>query len=172
MALIAEEVVMEWLNRQGFFTIRGVRYGRNQEMDILAVKLGDGKPDLRHYEVQASFNPMGYIFAGGAGATKRFTGAEVSAGVKEWIAKKFDGPKQREVREKIADGEWSYHFVVAEFKYEDKERAKFEEAGIKVINLRDIIAELNDPKKNWAFKATGKDLTDLIEWAAEKPAKK
>jgi len=27
MALLAEEVVEEWLNRQGYFTIRGIRLG-------------------------------------------------------------------------------------------------------------------------------------------------
>lgn len=32
MALLAEELVQEWLNRAGFFTIRGVRLGVH-EMD-------------------------------------------------------------------------------------------------------------------------------------------
>lgn len=27
MALLAEEIVEEWLNRQGYFTIRGVKVG-------------------------------------------------------------------------------------------------------------------------------------------------
>ena len=33
MVLIAEEVVEEWLNQQGFFTIQGIRLGV-KEMDI------------------------------------------------------------------------------------------------------------------------------------------
>ena len=33
MALLAEEIVEEWLNRQGYFTIRGVKVGVH-EMDL------------------------------------------------------------------------------------------------------------------------------------------
>jgi len=58
MALIAEEVVEEWLNQRGYFTIRGIKLGCD-DMDILAVRIKDGEPDLRHYEVQASVKPIG-----------------------------------------------------------------------------------------------------------------
>ena len=37
MALLAEEVVEEWLNRKGYFTIRGAKVGV-PEMDLLAVR--------------------------------------------------------------------------------------------------------------------------------------
>jgi len=37
MALLAEEVVEEWLNRKGYFTIRGVKVGVD-EIDILAIR--------------------------------------------------------------------------------------------------------------------------------------
>ena len=37
MALLAEEIVEEWLNRQGYFTIRGVKVGVH-EIDLLAVR--------------------------------------------------------------------------------------------------------------------------------------
>lgn len=36
MALLAEELVEEWLNRNGFFTIRGIKLGV-QEIDLLAI---------------------------------------------------------------------------------------------------------------------------------------
>ncbi len=36
MALLAESLVEEWLNRQGFFTIRGIKQ-RISEIDLLAV---------------------------------------------------------------------------------------------------------------------------------------
>ena len=53
MALLAEEIVEEWLNRQGYFTIRGVKVGVH-EIDLLAVKWQkDGKAECRHIEVQA-----------------------------------------------------------------------------------------------------------------------
>ena len=61
MALLAEEIVEEWLNRQGFFTIRGIKVGVD-EIDILALKLDtDNKPVCRHVEVQASINPVSYM---------------------------------------------------------------------------------------------------------------
>ena len=37
MALLAESLVEEWLNREGYFTIRGVKHGVG-EMDLLAVR--------------------------------------------------------------------------------------------------------------------------------------
>ena len=57
MALLAEELVEEWLNRQGYFTIRGVKLGVD-EIDILAVRfLEGGELEYRHVEVQASMRP-------------------------------------------------------------------------------------------------------------------
>ncbi|MDA3926002.1 MAG: hypothetical protein PF904_14995 [Kiritimatiellae bacterium] len=58
MALLAEEVVEEWLNRQGYFTIRGIRLGVH-EIDLLAFKPGlKGKHICRHIEVSVSTNPI------------------------------------------------------------------------------------------------------------------
>jgi len=37
MAAFAESLVDEWLNRQGFFTVRGLKYGVD-EMDLLGVR--------------------------------------------------------------------------------------------------------------------------------------
>jgi len=37
MALLAEKIVEEWLNRQGYFTIRGIKMGVHK-IDMLAVK--------------------------------------------------------------------------------------------------------------------------------------
>jgi hypothetical protein len=36
MALLAEEIVEEWLNRNGYFTIRGIKLGVH-EIDLLAI---------------------------------------------------------------------------------------------------------------------------------------
>jgi Holliday junction resolvase-like predicted endonuclease len=61
MALLAEEIVEEWLNRQGYFTIRGIRLGVN-EVDLVAVKFSKGSEvTCRHIEVQASMRPVSYI---------------------------------------------------------------------------------------------------------------
>lgn len=53
MALLAEELVEEWLNRQGYFTIRGLKVGVH-EIDILAVRPCPSGIECRRLEVQAS----------------------------------------------------------------------------------------------------------------------
>jgi Holliday junction resolvase-like predicted endonuclease len=59
-ALLAEEIVEEWLNRQGYFTIRGIKLGVH-EIDLLAVKPNEGVVECRHIEVQASMRPVSFI---------------------------------------------------------------------------------------------------------------
>src|SRR6266446_3893079 len=61
MSLLGEEVVEEWLNRNGYFTIRGIKVGVD-EIDILAIRpCPDGKCECRHIEVQVSINAISYI---------------------------------------------------------------------------------------------------------------
>jgi len=60
VALLAEELVEEWLNRAGFFTIRGVKIGVH-EMDLLAIKATQGGLERRHVEVQGSVNRVSYL---------------------------------------------------------------------------------------------------------------
>ena len=60
MALLAETLVEEWLNRDGYFTICGVKHGQG-EMDLLAVRPESGGVVGCHVEVTVSFRPIGYI---------------------------------------------------------------------------------------------------------------
>lgn len=61
MALLGEEVVEEWLNRRGYFTIRGIKLGVH-EIDILAFRpKANGNHESRHIEVQISTNPIAYL---------------------------------------------------------------------------------------------------------------
>jgi hypothetical protein len=53
VALLAEEIVGEWLNRQGYFTIRGIKVGVH-EMYLLAIRITAISLECRHLEVQAS----------------------------------------------------------------------------------------------------------------------
>jgi hypothetical protein len=57
MALLAEELVEEWLNRNGYFTIRGIKLGVH-EIDLLAIRINSGNIEARHIEVQASVHPI------------------------------------------------------------------------------------------------------------------
>ena len=109
---IAERLVEEWLNRSGFFTIRGARQG-SHEMDFLAMKFGANNfMDLRHYEVHASCVPVGTI----AGSAKILPSEEMATLVDKWITKKFTRKEKKNIRETLVQGKWSYHFVVHDVK--------------------------------------------------------
>lgn len=70
MALIDEQLVEEWLNRQNFFTMRGIKSGVD-EIDLLAVRHNaNANNDYWHTEVQVSYRPIGYI-GGDTNARKR-----------------------------------------------------------------------------------------------------
>ena len=59
MALLAETLVEEWLNRQEFLTIRGIKLGVH-EIDLLAIEHQDQRRAW-HIEVQASFRSVSYL---------------------------------------------------------------------------------------------------------------
>lgn len=92
MSLMGEHVAEEWLNRQGFFTIRGVKVGTG-EIDLLAVKPNNKGVECWHYEVQFSLRPISYICPApkklqkkGVAAynAKKRTKALVRKAVREW----------------------------------------------------------------------------------------
>lgn len=167
MALLAEEVVEEWLNQLGFFTIRGIKIGVN-EMDILAIRRNTKGVDLRHYEVHASVNPVSYISrvpkavqkATGRAATSAKSRSidELHTGVDEWIEKKFRMEKKAKMRENLWPGEWSFHFVINKVKHAE-ELAIFRKTEVEIIQLGDVLGEL---KAKTPFTAAGKDLIDLM----------
>jgi len=111
MSLLAEELVEEWLNRQGYFTIRGLKMGVH-EIDLLAIRPTDKGIECRHMEVQASVRPVSYITRlpkevqreTGRSATSAKTRAagELRQGVREWIAKKFDNAQKEIARNRLA----------------------------------------------------------------------
>jgi hypothetical protein len=150
MALLAEELVEEWLNRQGYFTIRGIKLGVH-EMDLLAIRPSPDGLECRHLEVTASVRPIGYVTkvprevqraTGRApGSSKVRSDAELLEGVKEWFAKKFRDPEKENLRAKLAPGTWSQELVVHVVKYEHELRL-IETAGIRVHRLADIVREL------------------------------
>lgn len=87
MALLAEEIVEEWLNRQGHFTIRGIKLGVH-EIDLLAIKANSGEIERRHIEVQASMRPVSYITSVSKERQKR-TGKKPGSAKKRTINSSF-----------------------------------------------------------------------------------
>jgi hypothetical protein len=98
MSLLAESLVEEWLNRAGYFTIRGARFGVS-EMDLLAVRHSGSALEARHIEVQVSTNPIAYVSPLTDAQTKQLGKAKTSAWVRPanvlatavaaWVDKKF-----------------------------------------------------------------------------------
>lgn len=169
MALLAEELVEEWLNRAGFFTIRGVKIGVH-EMDLLAIRPTPTGLECRHIEVQASVNPVSYLFrltkadqrATGRAATSsgKRTEAEISRGADEWVHKKFGHPQKVKLLATLAPGPWSREVVLHRIRHRE-EIHQLEVRGITVHQLSGVLSELSQPGTKVA-RASGSDFLDLV----------
>lgn len=172
MALLAEEIVEEWLRRSGYFTVRGVRLGV-QEIDLLAVRYrSDAEPECRHIEVQASVRPVSYISKvpkslqreGRAANSAKRNDAELRQGVEEWVEKKFRRPDKLALRSRLWPGKWTDELVLNNVKA-DEEVKLIEERGIKILSLAAIVQELRKPGQVLAS-ASGGDFIDLLALGA------
>ena len=178
MALLAEELVEEWLNRHGYFTIRGVKLGVH-EIDLLALRLYDGTPECRHIEVQASVNPVSYITnvprevprstGRASGSAKHRSDDELRLGIAEWIEKKFDHPPKAKLRSRLCDGRWTRELVVHKVKHE-RELELMQEAGILVRHLSDIVGEIKHAHGSVLEGASGANLVDLVSMELTMPS--
>jgi len=171
MALLGEEVVEEWLNRKGYFTIRGIKLGVH-EIDILAFKPDPkGQHECRHIEVQVSTNPISYISkvpkkiqkerGVGPDSAKDRPVEELRLWIAEWIEKKYDHPKKVELRNRLFPGKWSKELVVNEVKHPD-ELQLFRELGVSILLLKDIVRE-TATSKHIVASAAGGDLLTLMQ---------
>jgi hypothetical protein len=168
MALLAEVIVEEWLNRQGYFTIRGIRLGV-QEIDLLASKLNAaGTIEGRHIEVQASMRPVGYIsrvpkqfqkLGRSATSAKRMDG-ELAEGVKEWVQAKFHKQEKVDLMKRLWNGAWSCELVLNVVKSQ-QEVALIRGHDVRVLWLKDIVDELAG-RSFPVSSAAGADFIELI----------
>ncbi len=175
MALLAETVVEEWLKRQGYFTIRGLKHG-NYEIDLLAIRhLGNGKWDNIHVEVQVSINPVGYISGltkqrqdqfkiSGARNAKKRTTEQLKLAVSDWTHKKYFAENKRAIRQRLSNTDkWSFMFVHGNVKTDD-EIKMIADIGVTVKSIKDILGELAD--NNFDFTTnSASDLMDLVTLA-------
>jgi len=156
MAFLAEELVEEWLNRNGFFTIRGIKVGVH-EIDLLAVGFKDGEIICRHIEVQASARPIGYI---SGIPIKKSSSPVLSEGVEKWVFKKYRLAEKERLRNELYLGNWTFELVVNQVRHEN-ELKLIEEHGILIHRLDDIVSELSS-SKTIVTGASGSDLLELI----------
>lgn len=174
MSLLAEEIVEEWLNRQGYFTIRGVKLGVH-EIDLLAIRPTKAGLECRHIEVQASVRPISYLTdlpkavqkATGRKpkSAKARTEEELRQGVTEWLTRKWDDPHKAKLRTQLAPGPWSRELVVHIVKHE-RELELLAQSGITIHRLKDVVRQLKSG--GVAIEgAAGAHLLDLVALGAE-----
>jgi len=169
MALLAEEIVEEWLNRNGYFTIRGIKLGVH-EIDLLAIAVNEHSIDARHIEVQASVRPVSYLcplpknIQKETGrkpmSMKQRTPKELADGVTEWVNKKYYHEVKERMRKSLFQGEWKYELVVHNIKFPE-ELELIEQHNIKVHRLDDIVMNLAEGK-TIIRSASGSDLLELV----------
>lgn len=173
MAALAESLVDEWLNRQGFFTIRGLKHGVD-EIDLLGVRPAAKALEAWHVEVQASFRPIGYIsplpkseiegFAKSKTSAKARPHQLVHTAARAWVTKKFNSPSKRAARESAWPGlSWKLVFVHAVVR-EPSELVQFAEHGVRVIPLHQVLAELAHGAAHGIRGGAGTDLSEIIEY--------
>ena len=172
MAIFAETLVEEWLNRKGCFTVRGAKGGL-LEMDLLAVRHREGRsPEAVHYEVQASTGPIPWMTKWtpelqrehriGPNSARRRTPEEMSKCVEGWIFKKFRDPRVEGVREKLWPGaDWRFALVHGVVRHPE-ELPAIGAHGVEVIDLAVVVNELMDRKgKNRPVKTTSSTAADI-----------
>ncbi len=169
MALLGESLVEEWLNREGFFTIRGVRHGVD-EMDLLAIRREpNGKIIGWHVEVQVSFRPIGFIAKLPKGDPNRQSvrarsSAEVEECARIWVQAKFKAESKQKMRDKLWPGiKWKYHFVhgVVREPHELKVIAK---EGVVLHTFHDILTSLSDRKNHSFSGSAGGDIAEIVAY--------
>lgn len=172
MSLLAEVIVEEWLNRQGYFTIRGIHLGVD-EMDLLAIKPTKNGIECRHIEVQASMRPVSYICrvpkevqstTGKAANSQKRSEDELIQGTKEWVDMKFEKPRKRKLLASLAPGPWSRELVIHRVRSE-AEVDLIRGYGVQILRLSEIIDEIATGA-SMISSASGGDLLDLIHGTA------
>ena len=144
MALLDEQLVEEWLNRQNFFTILGIKSG-NDEIDLFAIRPTPEGMEYWHVEVQISYRPVNYI--GGDKIARKRNKKELRAGVEQWVAKKFTSPRKVKRRNEIlSDASWRKFIVHAVLK-DEAELTIMEELGVELIPYKRVLEDLRADKQ-------------------------
>jgi hypothetical protein len=174
VALLAESLVDEWLNRSGFFTIRGIKHGVG-EIDLLGVKQAGNSLVGWHVEVQASFRPIGYIaplskvdmkgFASSRTSMKNRTPKLIETAAHAWVDKKYLSQAKRQIRELAWPGikQWKYLLVHAVVK-EPFELQCIAARGIEIVPLHKVLADLGSSKNAGIKGGAGTDLSEVVEY--------
>jgi hypothetical protein len=173
MALLAETLVDEWLNRQGFFTVRGIRDGVH-EIDLLGVRPVSGGLEGWHVEVQASFRPVSYITkltdelarSLGKKRTTAFMRSDevLDECVRAWVVHKFTRSEKAAARERAWAGvSWQHYFIHGVVRHEAELKA-ISHHGIRVVPLHQVLTEVCMRAGTGAPGAAGTDFADMMDY--------
>ena len=173
MSLLAESLVEEWLNRNGYFTIRGARFGV-REMDLLAVRQGKSGLEARHIEVQVSTNPVAYISpltavqARALGKSKGSAWSRprdvIEAAVSAWVEKKFNSPAKVKARNKAWPGLlWSLELVHGSVRYPEELRLICAH-GIKTTSFHSVLDSLCNDEAVAHKGGAGTDIAEILAY--------
>ena len=145
MALLDEQLVEEWLNRQNFFTMRGIKCGVD-EIDLLAIRPASEGFECWHLEVQISYRPVGHI--GGDTSARKRTPDELQAGVAQWVEKKFTSPRKVKRRNEVLHGANWRNFLVHAVLKDEAELPLMQQLGVELIPYRQVLHDLCKDSKN------------------------
>jgi len=173
MSLLAEALVEEWLNRAGYFTIRGARFGVS-EMDLLAVRQGPTGLEARHIEAQVSTNPIAYISQLTDAQSKKVGKSKTTAwarppevlkvAVSAWIEKKFLSTAKVSARNKAWPGlTWSLEFVHGSVRHPE-ELDLIRAHGIRTHNFYTVLTSLCNEAASTHKGGAGTDIAEMLSY--------
>ncbi len=135
MTRAAETIVEDWFNRRGYFTIRGMKSGRN-EADLLA--FNPNSNDAVHVEVSASTAPMGW-WGDSLDSTPK---PEKIQGVVNEADKKFYRPNVKDLRERLRRGTWRCLLAYTMLNDEPEQLEVLERCGVEAVSFAVILSDL------------------------------
>jgi hypothetical protein len=160
MSMLDEQLVEEWLNRQNFFTMRGIKQGVD-EIDLLGVRTSPSGNEYWHVEVQISYRPIGYI--GGDSNAKKRSSDEIEEGIKAWVTKKFTSEKKVMRRNAIApDATWRYVLVHGAVR-DITELDHIKDLGISLIPYKQVLLDLQQQAKSHSSSAAS-NIIDMLHY--------
>ncbi len=141
-----KEIVNLWLNKKGFFTINDINAGKNKVIDLIAIKLKNGKLErVEHIEVNCSISST-----------------LVDKDINEYIKKFEDKTVIKKVKQVIKD------FVGTAFNYEKTliltSHRNINLKGINVLKFDDILYEVIDDIDKQNYRNTTVRTIQLIKY--------
>jgi hypothetical protein len=139
MARVAETIRELWLNRHGYFTIRGLKtFEKDGHGEIDLVGYHPHQNKAVHIEVSASPDPSGFL--GGKVA------ARLPEGVATFVADKYHRANIARVREATcpSTANWTLMLAHGRLNREDEVRVALADNNVKSISLFAMLTELSE----------------------------